>query len=43
MKLIQSRFCWILIFDSESGKVVKIGEYTNTALLKEVMEENEGE
>jgi hypothetical protein len=33
-----SRFCWILIFDVETGKVVKIREYLNTALVKEAVE-----
>jgi ketosteroid isomerase-like protein len=33
-----SRFCWILIFDVETGKVVKIREYLNTVLVKEAVE-----
>ena len=42
-KLILSRLCWILNLDPETGKVVKIREYTDTALLREVMEGNEDE
>jgi uncharacterized protein len=30
------RFCWIFIFDGETGKVVKIREYINTALVRDV-------
>ena len=33
-----SRFCWILIFDVETGKVVKIREYLNIALVEEAAE-----
>jgi ketosteroid isomerase-like protein len=34
------RFCWIFIFDGETGKVVKIREYMNTALVREVVAGN---
>lgn len=33
------RFVWILLFD-ETGKIVKIREYMNTALVREVMTNN---
>ena len=33
---VNDRFCWIFIFDGETGKVVKIREYINTALVREV-------
>ena len=38
--LISVRYCWIMIFDDETGKAVVINEYMNTALVKEVMETN---
>ncbi|KUJ15121.1 uncharacterized protein LY89DRAFT_783330 [Mollisia scopiformis] len=40
-KQYNNRYCWILIFDGKTGKVVTIREYINTAMLKEVMETNE--
>ena len=40
-RLILGRYCWILIFSKETGKVVEIREYLNTALVQEVMESNE--
>lgn len=33
-----NRYCWILRFDPETGKVVAIREYLNTALVREVHE-----
>ncbi|KAK0109516.1 hypothetical protein ONS95_002205 [Cadophora gregata] len=33
-------YCWIMKFDDETGKVVVINEYLNTALVKEVYETN---
>ncbi|RDW68386.1 hypothetical protein BP5796_09043 [Coleophoma crateriformis] len=37
-----NRFCWILFFDEESKKIVKIREYIHTALTKEVLSTNAG-
>ncbi|KAH7409008.1 hypothetical protein BKA64DRAFT_742181 [Cadophora sp. MPI-SDFR-AT-0126] len=34
------RYCWIMKFDGETGKIVVINEYMNTALVKEVWETN---
>ncbi|KAG4426021.1 hypothetical protein IFR04_000965 [Cadophora malorum] len=39
-KPYDQRYCWIMIFDDETGKAVVINEYMNTALVKEVMETN---
>ncbi|KAH7306116.1 hypothetical protein BKA65DRAFT_601855 [Rhexocercosporidium sp. MPI-PUGE-AT-0058] len=36
----ENLYCWIMIFDDVSGKVVVIREYMNTALVKEVNETN---
>ncbi|KAL8280838.1 hypothetical protein RQP46_006842 [Phenoliferia psychrophenolica] len=33
-----NRYCWILHFHPETGKVVKIREYVDTALIREVLE-----
>ncbi|KAL8292860.1 hypothetical protein RQP46_000554 [Phenoliferia psychrophenolica] len=30
-------YCWIMRFDSETGKVVELREYLNTALVQEVL------
>jgi ketosteroid isomerase-like protein len=38
--VLRDRFCWIMIFSKETGKVVEIREYMNTALVKEVMTTN---
>ncbi|KAE9365825.1 hypothetical protein N431DRAFT_385746 [Stipitochalara longipes BDJ] len=35
-KPYNNKFCWIFIFDAKTGKVVKIREYINTALVREV-------
>jgi hypothetical protein len=35
-RLIQDRFAWFFVFDKDSGKVIEIREYMNTALLGEV-------
>lgn len=35
------RYCWIMEFSAETGKVVVIREYMNSALVKEVMTNNE--
>lgn len=32
------RFCWILIFSEETGKVVKSRTYMNSAYTKEIIE-----
>lgn len=34
------RFAWFLVFSAETGKIVEIREYMNTALVQEVMETN---
>ncbi|CZR58263.1 uncharacterized protein PAC_08154 [Phialocephala subalpina] len=40
-KPYNNKFCWIMIFNDDTGKVVAIREYINSALLREVFEENE--
>ncbi|KAM0747328.1 hypothetical protein T439DRAFT_99008 [Meredithblackwellia eburnea MCA 4105] len=35
-KAYNNRYCWILIFDENTGKIIKIREYLNTALVEEV-------
>ena len=32
------RYCWIMHFHPESGKIIKLREYLNTALVREVHE-----
>jgi hypothetical protein len=32
---MSDRFCWIWIFDEETGKVTEIREYMNTELVRE--------
>jgi hypothetical protein len=38
--LIDDRFCWIVLFDKGTGKVVETREYMNSPLVKEVLENN---
>lgn len=33
-----NRYCWIMHFHPESGKIIKLREYLNTALVREVHE-----
>ena len=33
-----NRYCWIMRFHPESGKIIKLREYLNTALVREVHE-----
>jgi hypothetical protein len=40
--LTSLRYCWILIFSKNTGKIIEVKEYSNTALMQEVMESNEG-
>ncbi|KAH7397610.1 hypothetical protein BKA64DRAFT_42623 [Cadophora sp. MPI-SDFR-AT-0126] len=37
-KPYRNTFCWVLIFDEKTGKVVTIREYMNSAHTKEIME-----
>jgi ketosteroid isomerase-like protein len=34
------RYAWFLVFSEETGKVVEIREYCDTALLQEISEMN---
>jgi len=35
-----NRYCWFLFFSEDTGKMIEIHEYLNTALIKEVYENN---
>ncbi|KIY48063.1 hypothetical protein FISHEDRAFT_59197 [Fistulina hepatica ATCC 64428] len=40
-KPYNNTFCWIFIFSPKTGKIVKIREYLNSALLLQLLENNE--
>ncbi|KAJ7614362.1 hypothetical protein FB45DRAFT_758633 [Roridomyces roridus] len=39
-KPYSNRFAWFLTFSSETGKIVKINEYLDTAMVQEILQTN---